>query len=71
MQKNLPCELPGCFSTVLLFLLIPKSGDSLKEQREKKKEKSIPGTLEFEAKYIKKRRGHGCNLSKKRNINIY
>ena len=33
--QNPPCELSGCFSTVLLFLLAPKSGDSLKEQTEK------------------------------------
>ena len=31
------------------------------------KKKSIPGMLEFEAKYIKSRRGHGCNFIK--NIN--
>ena len=71
MQQNLPCELSGCFSTVL-FLLVPKSGDSLKEQTEKTdKVNSIPGTLEFKAKCIKRRRGHGCNFIKKRNINTY
>ena len=57
MQQNPPCELSGCFSTVWLFLLVPKSGNSLKEQTEKNnqvnsfflkiKKKSIPGTLEF------------------------
>ena len=68
MQQNPPCELSSCFSTVWLYLLVPKSGDSLKEQTEKilpdkllfkkkrKKEKSIPNTLEFKAKYIKRRR---------------
>ena len=35
MQQNPLCELLGCFSTVLVFLLVPKSGDSLKEQTEK------------------------------------
>ena len=29
------CELSGCFSTVLLFLIVPKSIDSLKEKTEK------------------------------------
>ena len=29
-----------------------------------KKEKPIPGTLEFKAKYIKRRRGNGCNFIK-------
>ena len=36
MQQNPPCELSGCFSTVWLLLLVPKSGNSLKEQTEKK-----------------------------------
>ena len=35
MQQNPPYDLSGCFSTVLLFLFVPKSGDSLKEQTEK------------------------------------
>ena len=35
-----------------------------------KKEISIPGMLEFKAKYIKRRRGHRCNFTKRRNINI-
>ena len=35
MQQNPPAELSGCFSTVWLFLLVAKSGDSLKEQTEK------------------------------------
>ena len=35
MQQNPPCELPGCFSTTLLFLIVPKFGESLKEQTEK------------------------------------
>ena len=35
MLQNPPCEVSGCFSTVLFFLLVPKSGDSLKEQTEK------------------------------------
>ena len=58
MPQNPPCELSGCFSTVLLFLLVPKSGDFLKEQTEKTdkvnsiflKEKSVPGSLKFRAK---------------------
>ena len=71
MQQNPPWELSACFFTELLFLLIPESGDSWKEQTEKretaflKKENSIPGTLEFKAKYIKRRRRHGCNFIKK------
>ena len=32
---------------------------------------SIPDTLELKAKYIKRRRGHGCYSSKKRNKNIH
>ena len=57
-----------------MFLLVPKSGDSLKEQTEKtdkinsffyKKEKSIVDTLEFKAKYIKRRKKPRCNLIKK------
>ena len=35
MQQNPPCELSSCFSTVLLFLLVPKSVGSLKQQTEK------------------------------------
>ena len=35
MLENPPPGPSGCFSTVLLFLLVPKSGDSLKEQTEK------------------------------------
>ena len=35
IQQNPPCDLSGCFSTVLFFLLVPNSGDSLKEQTEK------------------------------------
>ena len=31
VQQKPPCELSGCFSTTLLFLLVLKSGDSLKE----------------------------------------
>ena len=34
-SKLHPGELSGCFSTVLLFLLVPKSIDSLKEKTEK------------------------------------
>ena len=72
MQQNPPCELSGCFSTVLLFLLVPKSIDFLKEKTEKtdkvnslfKKENPIPGTLEFKAKYNKTRRGNACNFIK-------
>ena len=36
MQKSPPCELSGCFSTALFFQLLPKSGDSLKEQAKNK-----------------------------------
>ena len=32
---------------------------------------SIPDTLELKAKYIKRRRGHGCYFIKKRGIQIY
>ena len=35
MQQNPPCELLGRFTTVLLFVVVPKSDDSLKEQTEK------------------------------------
>ena len=35
MQQNSPCDLLGRFTTVLLFVVVPKSGDSLKEQTEK------------------------------------
>ena len=35
MQQNTPGKLLGCFSTVLFFWLVPKFGDSLKEQPEK------------------------------------
>ena len=71
-------ELSGCFS--IFFHVFPKSADSFKEQTEKtdkiksvflKKKKSIPDMLELKATYIKKRRGHGCNFIKKRNIIIY
>ena len=66
------CELSGCFSTVLLFLIVPKSIDSLKEKTEKpdkvnsffKKEKTISGSLEFKAKCIKRRRVNRCNFIK-------
>ena len=34
-HQNPLCELSGCFSTVLFFLLVPKSIDSLKEKTEK------------------------------------
>ena len=34
-HQNPFCELSGCFSTVLFFLLVPKSIDSLKEKTEK------------------------------------
>ena len=50
--------------TVLVFPLLPKSGDSFKEQTEKKnklnsviwKEKLIPEILELKAKYIERRK---------------
>ena len=69
---NSLCELSGCLSTVLFFLLVPKSIDCLKEKTEKtdkvksffKKQKPIPGTLKFKAKHIKRRRGNGCNFIK-------
>ena len=74
MQQNQPHKLSGCFSTVLLFLLAIKSIDSLKEKQKKpirltpflKKEKPITGTLEFKAKYDKRRRGSRCNFIKKK-----
>ena len=34
-HQNPLCELSGCFSTVLFFLLVPKSIDSLKQKTEK------------------------------------
>ena len=34
-HQNPLCQLSGCFSTVLFFLLVPKSIDSLKEKTEK------------------------------------
>ena len=34
-MQNPLCELSGCFSTVLLFLLVPKFIGSLKEKTEK------------------------------------
>ena len=34
-HENPLCEFSGCFSTVLLFLLVPKSTDSLKEKTKK------------------------------------
>ena len=34
-HQNPLCKLSGCFSTVLFFLLVPKSIDSLKEKTEK------------------------------------
>ena len=72
-HQNSFCVLSGYFSTVLFFLLVPKSIDSLKEKTEKtdkvnyflKKEKPISGTLEFKAKYIKRRRGNEYNFIKK------
>ena len=33
--QNPLCDLSGCFSTVLLFLLVPKSIGSLKEKTKK------------------------------------
>ena len=64
-HQNPLCELSGCFSTVLFFLLVPKSIDSLKEKTGKtNKVNSSPGMLEFKAKYIKRRRRNGCNFIK-------
>ena len=34
-HQNPLCDLSGCFSTVLFFLLVPKSIDALKEKAEK------------------------------------
>ena len=73
MQQNPPCELPGCFSTTLLFLIVPKFGESFKEQTEKTdkvnfffKERKFDSTYaKFKAKYIKRRIGCGCNFIKK------
>ena len=76
-HQNPLCQLSGCFSTVLFFLLVPKSIDSLKEKTEKtdkvflKKEKPIPCTLEFKAKYIKRKRVMDVISSKIRNVNVY
>ena len=69
---NSLCELSGCLSTVLFFLLVLKSIDCLKEKTEKTdkvnsfflKKTPIPGTLEFKAKHIKRRGWNGCNFIK-------
>ena len=62
------------FSTVLFFLLFPKPGDSLNEQKGEtikvnsillKKEKSVLDKLELKAKHINRRRERGCDLFKK------
>ena len=63
------------------FLLVAKSGDSLKKQTEKtdrvnsflKKKKSISDTLELKAKYIKVKyiEIYQCNFIKKEYIYIY
>ena len=64
-HQNPLCELSGCFSTVLFFLLVPKSIASLKEKTGKtNKVNSSPGMLEFKAKYIERRRRNGCNFIK-------
>ena len=71
-HQNPLYELSVSFSTILLFLLVPKFIDSLEEKTKNpdnlnsffKKEKPIPGTLEFKAKYIKRRRVNGCNFIK-------
>ena len=63
MQQNQPCcGLSGCFSTIL-FLLVSKSIDSIKEKTEKnieetpflKKEKPIPDMLKFKANHNKRK----------------
>ena len=80
MQENPPCELSGCFSTVLLFLLIPKSGDSLKEQTEKTDEVNsafLKKKNQFQARWSSKQNiskeeeGMHVTSSKNRNIDIY
>ena len=73
-HQNPPCELSGCFSTVLFFPLVPKSIDSLKEKTEKsdkansfffkkRKTNSIHAGIQSK-KYIKRRKGNGCNFIK-------
>ena len=54
IPQNTPCGLSGCFWTVLMFLSVLKSGNSLKEQRDKNDKKNY-----------QKRRRHGCNFIKK------
>ena len=56
-HQNPLCDLPSYFSKVLFFLLVPKSIDSFKEKTEKTDKV-------FKAKYIKRRRGNGCNFIK-------
>ena len=80
MQQNSPCELSGCFSTLLLFLLVPTSGDSLKEQTEKtdrvnsifqKKKNRFHARWNSKQNISKEEEGIDVISSKKRNVNIY
>ena len=82
MQQNPPSEVSCCFSTVLLFLLVPKYGDPLEKKKHKKatrqtpflqKEKSIPNSKQINSKQnvSKGKESTYVILSKKGNINIY
>ena len=63
------------FFQSIIVSLVPKAGDFRKYQTEKtdkvnsfyNKEKQIPGTVDFKGKYMKRRRGHGCNFIKNDN----
>ena len=80
MQQNLPCEISGCFSTVLLFLLLPKYIDFLKEKPEKtdkvnsffkKKKNQFQARWNSKQNITKEEEGMDIVSSKIRNINIY
>ena len=76
MQQNPPYELSGCFSAVLLFLLVPKSGNSLKEQTEKtdkvnsffKKRKINSRYARFQSKKYQKKNRTRMQFHQKRGI---
>ena len=63
------------FFQSIIVSLVPKSVDFRKYQTGKtdkvnsfyNKEKWIPGMVDFKAKYMKRRWGHGCNFIKKDN----
>ena len=71
MQQNPRCELSGCFSTVLLFLLVPKSIDFLKEKTEKTDKEKEEARWNSKQNTTKEEEGMHVISSKIRNINIY